>query len=687
MIEVKTNIDNIAKDFAGNFSKALIMVLPVPMILVMILGYIITRRIKNNLSHMGRIIDEVYRMEDLKKFFKQSIAFPLKEIDEVFLQIRKLIKKLSDMAVDKEVLEFELELLEKFILTSEVIKDWKEYVLDLLMKMNKIIPTYFIFSIFKEEDNYEVEIFWLGIPSEKLKLQTEQVLKRKVKESFKPHAEYIEVNHNIAKQDTCIFSLEDTEIDYKMKSLFLEKPQIGGIVGIGVKPFSRQEKTKILVVESILSTLLNVVGSVKAIYKYTKDLEYYATRDPLTELYNQRVFWELAGYEVGRAKRYNYKFSMLVMDIDNFKIVNDTYGHEFGDKFLIKVANLFEKSIRPGDVVARYGGDEFVMLLPQTDENGAFTVAKRILENAGNFFITTPDGRNITPKFSVGIATYPDHAVDVKELFAIADEMMYKAKQSGKGQIKLPEEKDILEFFKKENEISIVLAEAVDNKKIVPYFQPIFSTETGKVEAYEVLSRIFINGEIIPAHRFVEIAERTGLIFRMDLIVIEKALEKLKNRKGKIFINLSPKSLIIADYLKKVKEMVRKYRINPDRIIFEITERDTVKNFSALQSFVINLKENGFQFAIDDFGSGFSSFFYVKQLPIDYVKIEGAFIQNLTKDEKDRAFVESIVTLSQKLGIKTIAEFIEDEETYHTVKEMGIDYAQGYHLGKPSPEI
>ena len=377
----------------------------------------------------------------------------------------------------------------------------------------------------------------------------------------------------------------------------------------------------------------------------------------------------------------------MVIDLDNFKTVNDTYGHRFGDKFLTEVANLLEHSVKPGDIVARYGGDEFVIVLPETDLENAKLVAKRIIETANTFFIYTPDRKKLNPQFSIGIATYPDNADNEKDLFTVADSMMYKAKMLGKGQIKFPTKKDMQEIIKKEQEINLLLIDAINKGNIIPVFQPIIKSETGEVFAYEVLSRLKVNDKLLTASKFIETAEKSGLIHKMDLISIEKALNSLKSCDEKIFINLNPKSFTVADFFKNIKILMEKYGINAERIVFEITERDTVKNFSLLQSLINELKGIGFNFAIDDFGSGFSSFYYLKQLPIDFIKIEGEFIRNITLDEKDRAFVESIITLAKKLKIKIVAEYVESQEIMLMIKDLGIEYAQGYFVGMPAPGL
>jgi len=169
------------------------------------------------------------------------------------------------------------------------------------------------------------------------------------------------------------------------------------------------------------------------------------------------------------------------------------------------------------------------------------------------------------------------------------------------------------------------------------------------------------------------------------LMVIENAFKKIKeeNYSGILFINLSPKSLIVGNYADAITALIKQYDISKDNIVFEITERETVKNFALLEKFVMNLKMAGYKFAIDDFGSGFSSFHYIKKFPIDYLKIDGEFIININKDEKDKAFVHSILTLAKELNVKTVAEYVEDEEIVKTLREMGVDYLQGFHIGRP----
>ncbi len=248
----------------------------------------------------------------------------------------------------------------------------------------------------------------------------------------------------------------------------------------------------------------------------------------------------------------------------------------------------------------------------------------------------------------------------------------------------------MVEVFRSIGEKSIIIANAIEEKRVVPFFQPILNLENNTIEAYEVLSRIQLEDDrILGAHEFIEIAEKTGMIHRLDYIVMEKAFQKVNEvgYKGQLFVNLSPRALVLNEFIHEVKRLTATYRIKPGQIVFEITERDTVKNMSLLERFVNDLKLEGFGLAIDDFGSGFSSFHYLKRFPIDYLKIEGDFIVNMVNDARDRAFVHSIANLAKELGIKALAEFVENAEVLDHIRLAGIPYAQGYHIGHPNREL
>jgi EAL domain-containing protein (putative c-di-GMP-specific phosphodiesterase class I) len=287
------------------------------------------------------------------------------------------------------------------------------------------------------------------------------------------------------------------------------------------------------------------------------------------------------------------------------------------------------------------------------------------------------------------MAVYPEHADNPKDLLLFADNMMYRAKAAGKAQVAVPTQEDVVAVFRDISQKSVMVLEAIEAGRIVPYFQPILDVASKRIVAYEVLSRIELDGEIIRADEFVEIAEKMGVIHRLDMLVIEKALLVLSahHHEGEIFINLSPRALVLNEFARDLRRIIAASDIPPERIVFEITERDTVKNLALLERFLNDLKADGFKLAIDDFGSGFSSFHYLRRFPIDYLKIEGDFIANMLHSDKDHTFVTSIRSLAREMGITVVAEYVESAEVLGELERLEVQRAQGYYIGRPAREL
>lgn len=658
--------------------------------LLLALGAIwwVERRITRSVTEVEDNLASIDRLSDLRQLALARYTPGFDEFDRVQKAVTSLAGRLRTIAVDKDILMFEVGLLEKFVITSEVIRDWREYVGQLLQDINSVLHAPILFSVFQIDDElFDIEVFWYRKPGDAARTQIEQsvfdILHQD--ERFDVGVE-LHVHHHFPENDEPLSLPEDKALALQIKSFFVDKPKIGSIVGIGVHSDTLREPTQQLVLESILSTLLNVVGSIKAIHKYTRDLEYYATRDPLTDLYNQRVFWELLGYELNRCSRHDTKCTLLMIDLDNFKLINDHFGHAVGDRFLQDFARSIQSALRGGDIFARYGGDEFVALLPESDLEQGYTVARRVLDAAREVVVDVGEQGKATASVSIGMAVYPDHATEPKDMFLFADTLMYKAKAEGKERVAMPTESDVMEAFRSISDMGVAVMNAVNDRKVIPFFQPIVSAHGKGPGAVEVLSRIEINGEILRADQFIEVAEKMGIIHRLDALVIEAALDIVHRSgfEGHVFFNLSPRALVLSEFIRTLRHIVQQSRIPPNRIVFEITERDTVKNLSLLEQFFVELKSEGFGLAIDDFGSGFSSFHYLRRFPFDFLKIEGDFIANMLHSERDRIFVRSINDLARALNIKVIAEYVESEEVLDMIRELEIDFAQGYHVGRPS---
>lgn len=693
VIDSRINIAAELKETRWKIVVFLVMIALIPLLSAFILARRFSSRMSRSLSDLHGRIESVNRISDLKLLEVQDLQLGFSEFTCMFDEMKKVIGKLRDVAIDKDVLEFEVKLLERFIITSEIVRDWKAHVCHILIEINSIIDTYFFFSLFMvDEESYDLEVFWRNTPSDQTKKFFETVIRDRLSQSPRfAHVVNFNIIHNVALPLASLPPLKEEDIELQTKSLFLEAPRIGGIVGIGVISELGQYPARALVIESILATLLNVVGSVKAIYRYTKELEFYATRDPLTNLCNQRVMWEMLNVEIERATRHNYSFALLHLDVDNFKIINDSYGHAFGDKILQGVSEIVKSALRKGDIPSRYGSDEFSVILPESDVQQAYLVAQRIVDDLKEISFTPAEGGALKVSVSIGVSLYPTHARTSKELFMMADNMRQKAKYSGKNQVIIPSDDDLAEVYRMIGEKNIMIMKAIEEKVIEPYFQPILNVATGLVDAHEVLMRIRMpDGKVMCAEEFVDIAENMGVISKMDYILMEKAFRKAAASayRGLLFINISPKALILNEFIPTVRRLTREYGIDASNIVFEITERETVKNMALLERFVLDLKLENYKFAIDDFGAGFSSYQYLKRFPVDFLKVEGDFVRGMINPGGvDMAIVKSIATLAHGLGIKTVGEYVENDEILKAVGDVELTYAQGYHVGLPSAEL
>jgi diguanylate cyclase (GGDEF)-like protein len=425
----------------------------------------------------------------------------------------------------------------------------------------------------------------------------------------------------------------------------------------------------------------------KTIQEYNTRLEELSIRDPLTGLYNRRKFEEFLQHEIVRATRHERAFSLMMIDLDNFKYINDTFGHPVGDMVLKELTAMLAVGLRKGDVLARLGGDEFAVILPETPAVAGLNVANKLHQALASREFELPVGK-IRTTASFSLVSFPEDGKTQGEITAAMDVVLYKAKTRGKNQVMTAdseEDRSMMTIFRQGD----LLRNAIREGRIEAFLQPIVEVGTGAVMAYEVLVRIRDGETIIPAGEFIEVAEELGMAQELDREVFRKGLAhyaKIARRdpRAKMFFNLFPRSFNDLEWVRGIPELVRGAGVPCENIVLELTEREALPNLIQVRAVIEELRRARISVALDDFGSGFSSFLYLKYLAIDYVKIEGSFVRQIVADERDRIMVEHINGMAHQFGLKTVAEFVEDEATANMLVEIGVDYAQGYYFGRPA---
>ncbi|MCK4833854.1 MAG: EAL domain-containing protein, partial [Gammaproteobacteria bacterium] len=422
-----------------------------------------------------------------------------------------------------------------------------------------------------------------------------------------------------------------------------------------------------------------------------RQLTFQATHDALTGLINRYEFERRLKNVISAQTVHASTNTLCYIDLDQFKLVNDTCGHTAGDELLKQITLLLQNTLDSVGTLARLGGDEFGLLLENTDTNKAQTIADRLLEVIRNFHFTWSEN-TFTIGASIGIAPIAKDSHSCEEILSNADSACYLAKENGRNRTQVfTEEDDKLLTQQREMHWVSRINHALEEDRFQLYFQeimPLKGHEQSFILHGEILLRMVDKeGDIVSPSNFLPAAERYNMITLIDEWVVEKSIQWLATRKEKVLIsvNLSGMSLSNRDFLNFVVSRIKQLKINPELLCFEITETAAINNLSTAIHFMNVLKKLGCSFALDDFGSGLSSFSYLNSLPVDYLKIDGAFVMDIDKDPMHYAMVKSINEVGQVMGIKTIAEFAASDSIINSLREVGVDNAQGYAVARPIP--
>ncbi|MEW5011469.1 MAG: EAL domain-containing protein [Cycloclasticus sp.] len=424
-------------------------------------------------------------------------------------------------------------------------------------------------------------------------------------------------------------------------------------------------------------------------------LQYLVAHDELTGLSNRSGLEKAVDFAILRCNNFKQHGALLDIDLDQFKVVNDIEGHETGDCLLVEIATLIRSALDADAFISRVGSNLFQVLLSKTSEQEALDIAERLRLKIDEFdFKTGSNVYNVSASIGVAILAPLEKIRRPSELMSKADHACYTAKTLGRNRVNLFEgENEQLASLRDDAQWVPKIRRALKEDAFQLVFQPVVNASDGHVSHYETLLRMIDdNGDLLSPVKFIPVAERMGLINQVDLWVVSHVIDYIaglgKDQEDICFtVNLSIHALQGDFLLPVLQQKLETSWISPARLTFEITETAAVSNFEKTRKMVARIRALGCRFALDDFGAGFSSFNYLKNFPVDYLKIDGQFINNLALDPADQVLVKSMIDIAHSLGKKAIAEYVSNPEILRILQEFGVDYVQGYLLGKPEKEL
>lgn len=419
-----------------------------------------------------------------------------------------------------------------------------------------------------------------------------------------------------------------------------------------------------------------------------QELEFRAMHDYLTGLYNRHYFDNALRQMAATSARGNGRHALIYLDLDHFKVINDHFGHQHGDMILREIAALLLSRTRQADILCRVGGDEYALLLSNTIPAQALRIADEIRQLIQGVHCQVA-GQQLGVSCSIGLSDIDGSATNPEDYQKQADIALYVAKRRGRNRVHLydPEDRESDEL-RTSIDWTRRLGRAIEQERLLLHFQPVLHIASQSIAHYEALVRIDQGDEglILPSV-FIPALERAGAMAQLDHWVVNKSIALLQQNPclHRVAINLSAQAFCDDALVPLVEELLRTTDVTPDRIIFELTESASMSNLAATQRMIKRLNELGCSFSVDDFGTGFSTFGYLKQFPAECIKIDGSFIVHLDRNPVDQSLVRAISEVARALGKQTVAEFVESAAVLKLVQTLGIDYAQGYFVGRPLP--
>lgn len=644
--------------------------------------------IKNNIKHFDNIN---YALKKLHNLQDKNSAYSIANLKNNLFNLNRIFDRLF---VEHDLLNRQTEFLKGLINSYSAFSNVEQAMNMLLKNFYCYFPCNVVAVCLRNESgNVLFEIYYLGNFPDKQK----HIITRKLKENMHKNHSVIINNSDIS---------EKTLIEDNPKSIVNLNDD--NIVSVGLTQDKKLESTKVLAIicitqkkmssyeRHVIGTNLYIMGinlnnNVHLLSDAFLKIQHYATHDVLTGLYNRRYFDSIINHEINRAHESHSKFSILMIDLDNFKKINDSYGHVIGDTVIKNVATTILKSVRKRDIAARIGGDEFAVILVDAELEEAIKVAEKIRKEIQTMCLNDSKCDIFHTSASIGISNYPNASNNAAQLMSSVDIALYRAKDLGKNMVFLSENpQQYIDAANHELNYLEKIRVAMEEGRVIPHFQPIVNTNTGDIYAYESLARLQdVNGEIIVADKFIKLVEKSILSYEFHKIIVYKSLKTFKLKLDhssnfiKLFINLSVQEIQNKKILEDVSNMCKELNISPNNITFEFVERDFINNICDMQIQMNQARAMGFSFAVDDFGSAYNSLNYLREMSFEYLKIEGSFVKNIVHSKTDYILVKYIQDLCNELEIKVIAEFVESKEILEKLQEANVPYVQGYYLGMP----
>ncbi len=633
----------------------------------------IRKKIKNSVNNLLFCLKEINGIDDLEKIDLVKLNLFFKEYNHILSELEKFFEKIKKLAIDKKDFEKMVSFIRVYAFNVSNIQDESNLI-------------NIFYSYFSSQFKGEAVFYSLGSD-------------RKLRYFVKENERFVEKENTFLEEflKTCaksdyLFYEEELELNNNKRYIYFkvysDVPLWDECI-VGTVVSEKLDKVYVnTIIESLITLMFNFLLMISILKRSIKEIEFLSIKDPLTNLFNKNAFLEI--FEDRIKSEPNSKLCLLLIDIDNFKYVNYSYGYHFGDFILEETSKLICKYFDKHVAVCRYSGDKFALLLDNYGD-GNYVIDKVIgfKNNFSNHLFELGELKISGLTLSTSIAFYPDNADNSKDLLIFAETLISNNRKKNKNMLVFSERCKNVSIFKEDSGLSLKIAEAIKNKHIKLYFQPIVDLKENKYIGYEVLTKLIINELLIQPDRFLPLLDKLGLTYDFDIVVIESVFCKFnwKNVNEYFFINVHSRTLQNTNFINCLMSLMEFYNVNPEKVVFEITERDAVENLEYFVNICEILKGLRLKLALDDFGSGFSSFTFVKSIPAEFVKLEGEFIKGLKNNKKDSLIVDAIVNICKSSDIKIIAEYIEDADTLKKAISKLIDYGQGFYLGKPEDDI